>query len=663
MKKFLWTSWIGLSAVTLIWAQDTPLDSVSSVQLQEVIIINTAANTKNQKASASIESYLQEGKNIDMIQRGGYAWEPILHNMPMERSSLTIDGMHIFNACTDKMDPITSYVETSNLKRATIRSGQQGSMYGPTIGGGIDLQTQRATFTPEAHSRFGLQTGYESNNQLQVYGGNASFSNSKWYINTNLMYRDAENYKAGGNETILYSQYRKLNAAGTIGYALSDSQTLEANLIYDKATDVGYPALPMDVSLAEALIASLRYEIRPINSWVTAWDTKIYYNTITHRMDDTKRPPETLAMHMDMPGWSDTFGVYSTIKGTYENHHLSTTINSFYNKSLAEMTMYPKDPNEKLMFLRTWPDIHTNYTGLHIQDHWELDNSKSFLFSASLGNHYNQVKNMTGLQIFYPEMDDNKSRLLASAAANFNVQEKKWGYGFGLAFGQRAPSVSEGYGYYLFNSSDKYDYLGNPNLKTEQSFEVNSFIAYNTTNVNTKISASLFHLNNYIIGTIMPGFPAMTPAAIGMKQYNNLDYAQMLSLDWHTTYALTDQWLLKAGLSYHYGEDHTHNPLPLISPLAYDASISYNYKDFDTSLKLQGNALKTNIGKNYGEEPTAAYAILNWIGSYQWYFNRHQLSLNAGVENIFDTYYTTYSDWNHLPRSGRNLFVNLNYHF
>ena len=52
--------------------------------------------------------------------------------------------MRIFGACTDKMDPVTSYVEVSNLSEATISSGQQGSCHGSTIGGSIDEKEANA---------------------------------------------------------------------------------------------------------------------------------------------------------------------------------------------------------------------------------------------------------------------------------------------------------------------------------------------------------------------------------------------------------------------------------------------------------------------------------------------------------------------------------------
>jgi iron complex outermembrane receptor protein len=34
-----------------------------------------------------------------------------------------------------------------------------------------------------------------------------------------------------------------------------------------------------------------------------------------------------------------------------------------------------------------------------------------------------------------------------------------------------------------------------------------------------------------------------------------------------------------------------------------------------------------------------------------------------GMENVWDTLYTTYSDWNKIPRMGRNVFLNLIWNF
>lgn len=77
------------------------------------------------KMAVSVDEFLSSSDNISFIKRGAYAWEPLLNNMSTERSTVTIDGMHVFGACTDKMDPITSYVESNNLATIDIKSGQE----------------------------------------------------------------------------------------------------------------------------------------------------------------------------------------------------------------------------------------------------------------------------------------------------------------------------------------------------------------------------------------------------------------------------------------------------------------------------------------------------------------------------------------------------------
>ncbi|MDO5616086.1 MAG: TonB-dependent receptor plug domain-containing protein, partial [Cruoricaptor ignavus] len=241
-------------------------DSLQIANIQEIIVIGTnSISSQAEKPLGSIDEYLQKATSINMIKRGAYAWEPVINNMATERTVVTIDGMRIFSACTDKMDPVTSYVEISNLSEAEVSSGQQGSCHGSTIGGTLDLNRNKGNFGTEKWD-FSLNSGYESVNQQEIFGGGIKFRNEKIFADTNFMTRDAENYKAGGNTEVLYSQFKKINFSGTFGFKINEQQTLESSVIYDKATDVGYPALPMDVSLAEAVIASLRYNYRFDNS-------------------------------------------------------------------------------------------------------------------------------------------------------------------------------------------------------------------------------------------------------------------------------------------------------------------------------------------------------------------------------------------------------------
>lgn len=636
-------------------------DTLVVKQLNEVVVAGTKSqlHEKQAKTLASVDEFLQKASKIDLIKRGAYAWEPMINGMATERTVITIDGMRIFGACTDKMDPVTSYVEVSNLSEATIASGQQGSCHGNTIGGTLDLKRSQQSFTNKGWD-FGINSGYETNNKQKIAGASINYVDSLFYVNSDVMFRDAENYKAGNNQEVLFSQFRKINVSTITGFRWDANKIIEASVIYDKATNVGYPALPMDVSLAEALITSVKLDYKPTSANIENWETKLYFNTITHTMDDTKRP--NVPIHMDMPGWSDTYGFYSKANGTWKKHQFSANINGFYNRSVAEMTMYPADPNENLMFMYTWPDIRTLYSGIYVEDNWTLNCHSNIKFTTTLGIHNNRVASDFGLQslqIFHPEMSDTKTRFLKSFSANFMSEKENIQYGFGMGYGERAPSVSEGYGFYLFNSFDNFDYIGNPDLKNEQSLEANAFLGFKNKRMQAKFTTAYFHISNFIIGIPDATMAPMTIGANGIKRYTAFDYATIWSNDLNLNYTIHDNWEWKGQLGYNLGRDNNNDGLPFMSPLRYMSSISFQQRKFNAEIMLRGNTTQTEYNPFYGEDKTKDFAILNFNLGYKWQLEKTKIMLNSGVENILDTHYSTYTDWNNLPRMGRNLFVNV----
>src|SRR5690606_4065731 len=126
------------------------------------------------------------------------------------------------------------------------------------------------------------------------------------------------------------------------------------------------------------------------------------------------------------------------------------------------------------MFMYTWPDIRTLYSGVYIKDAYTINENETLVGALRLGFHQNEIAKEVGLeslQIFYPQIKDTKNRMLTSLSSNYNLKKEQWNFSFGLGYGERAPSVSEGYGFFLFNSFDNYDHIGNPTLKNEKALE------------------------------------------------------------------------------------------------------------------------------------------------------------------------------------------------
>lgn len=649
--------------------QSIQKDSLLRQELDEVILIgNPNINfLEENKALGSIDSYLQQSKAVNMIKRGAYAWEPMLNGMSTERSVLTIDGMRIFHACTDKMDPITSYVENTNLSKARIAEGQSGSEFGGTIAGSIDLIRKKSDFSSEEKLGGSAFAGFEVNNKQQIYGLALNYSKPVFYADLDFTYRDAENYKAGHkseqSSEVEYSKFTKYNISAISGYKLNEQKELEGSVIYDRAVDVGYPGLPMDVSLAEAFIASLEYRQRNLSDNLHLWETKAYFNTITHVMDDSTRP--IVPIRMDMPGWSKTQGFYSRLFGTYENHAFKATLSGFRNNSIAEMTMFPNDPNEKDMYMLTWPDVNTHYGGIHFEDNISFTPHLSLLLEGGIGVHHNNVRSELGLnslRLFYPDLSADKTRILKNLSSNFFYHHNQFLHGIGVGFGDRAPSVSEGYGFYLLNIIDNYDYVGNPNMKNEKSLNVNLSSTFESEKWMVKAKVNYFYIMDYIVGKPREGVPPMNITANGIKVYEQLNHASIFNSSLGIIYRPFFDWTFSANASFRYGQGSENTVLPLIQPFSYEVKARYGKQSYFAEIGLEGSTKNRN-SIEFGESQKPGYTLVNLAFSKEMSLNEQALILKLGVENLFDRYYSTFDDWFNIPSMGRNVYANAIFKF
>ena len=330
------------------------------------------------------------------------------------------------------------------------------------------------------------------------------------------------------------------------------------------------------------------------------------------------------------------------------------------------MTMYPNEANQPAMFMYTWPDIRTLYSGVYAKDIYTLNKHHSLSVSTRLGFHNNTIASESGLeslQIFYPDMEDHNNRLLSSITTDYTIKKESYDLSLGLGYGERAPSVSEGYGFYIFNSFDNYDYIGNPQLKKEKAMEVNFTVNFHKEKFHIGLETSYFHLMDYIIGSIDKTLSPMTLGASGVRIYGALPYATIFDVYLNASYKLTHNFSLNGTIGYNYGKGSDQQNLPLIKPVSYMVEVNYFIPGFNAAVQLKGNGNQSHYSSFYGEDKTAAYAILNLNLGNSLVMNKNRLVLKYGIENMLNTHYSTYADWNSIPRQGRNFYVNVSYMF
>ncbi|WP_284460112.1 TonB-dependent receptor [Chryseobacterium sp.] len=613
------------------------------------------------KMSVSVDEFLASSEKISFIKRGAYAWEPLLNNMSTERSVITIDGMHIFGACTDKMDPVTSYLEANNLSAIDIKSGQEGSAHGSTVAGSIDLKRKNTPFGLEKKWNGAYQTGFEFNNKQFFNLGNISYSGNKLAVDGSISFRKADNYYDGNNAEVNHSQYNKFNTAIGIAYKTSPLSSVRVDAIFDRAKNVGFPALPMDLWLSRAMITSASYRQLFNEGLIKSWDTKIYYNTIEHYMDDTRRPENLV--HMDMPGWSTTYGLISSIHLKKERYTSAIELNMYNNTSIAEMRMYPQDRKNRTMFAYSWPWVTTRFSGLSMNNSWEISDKSRVNFGGSLGLNYNESKYVEFNWIFHPGASQQKTRILPSLHAGYQFTEDHFSFSVGTGYGHRAPSVSEGYGYYIYNSFDRYDYIGNPDLNNEISYETNASAGFKNEKMSIEAKVNYFYIQNYIIGKILSLGSPMNYQSVGVKAYTSLDHATLFNMSLNTSYSILPELHWKGSLTYARGRDDKGKNLPFIRPLSYLTSLHFTHHNVGIHTSVNGDFIQLNYSPEYGEDKTPAYAIWNFSVDYNFKIKKIKTVFQVGAENLLNKYYSTYADWGNIPRMGRNIFTSLQFSF
>ncbi len=354
MRKPVWIIYFACLTSTA-FSQEKSFTVFDTILLEEITITETVPlnnrtvlDLYQSSKFSSIDKINSRLEGISLIRRGAYAMEPQMHGFSGGQINITIDGMKMFGACTDKMDPVTSYIEPDNLESLKITHGTSGNRHGSAVGGSFDMLLKGPETSPDREFSIEAGTGYETVSQGINANGALDINREKWAFRSSATYRKHASYTDGNGELVSHSQYEKINLHSVLKVEFDHDNILRMDFLLDDAFDVGYPALPMDVGRAKARIYSLQYEKYPGEGIVQQFKAKIYYNSVFHLMDDSRRDStfflddepggsmDTVYMRMDMPGWSNTWGGFlETEIALNEKNHLYLKVDDYLNFSRA----------------------------------------------------------------------------------------------------------------------------------------------------------------------------------------------------------------------------------------------------------------------------------------------------------------------------------------
>lgn len=635
--------------------------------------------------------FLRQEPNVSGIRKGGIAIDPVARGFKYSQVSVLLNnGVKIEGGCPNRMDPVVSHVENEDISKVEVVKGPYVLKYGPVMGALINIQTTQ----PESYSQPAIHGkvlfGFESNwngqrEHLELSGGNKDV-----YFRTSCGFKGYGSYTAGNGE-LFNTAFKKSYATVDAGFRIKKNHRFMLNYAYDQGNNVQFPALPMDEQLDRTNITSLNYEALNLGKTFNSLQVQGYFSTVYHVMDNYNRPSSktmqsiTTVNALNAGGklvsfW--TVGDCKIITGLDYEH--------VFKDGQKQMTMkmvMNGDTFTSVKFANVFnKDVWTN-VGLFGELQSKFGN---FDFTAALRLDYNQANSSDTFSLVNNGIEyfDKLNSEYINLSLNAGIK-KKLISGFyltaALGLGTRSPSVLERFIKLMPVQFDSYDYLGNPQLKPEQNYQIDLGLNYDLPEIGSFSANGFFSLvHNYILGKILPPsvIKPSTQGAPGVKQFANVNFVYLTGFEFVYRSPVNFKWGVMATAAATYGtnpdavkyiltsgqvsgEEQIHNdPLPEIPPL--EGSLQFYYKFFNAKfvprLSIRMVNSQNRVSEAYLEQVTPGFLTAAFSLAYT---PCNYFSVSAGIENILNNAY-----YEHLNRRiigtvqklyepGRVFYINL----
>ena len=642
----------------------------SVISVDEVVVAGDRSRIDDPSASPhnqnATEDLLDRVPGADFIQRANFAWEPVIRGMNGSQVGLVIDGMKVVGACIDRMDPTSAYVEVENLERLELTKGGFDLNTGSQIGGTVNLMTEKPTFDEPFY--LSTEAGFESASTLRrgrVVGGMAR---GKTSVRASWSYRIADDFTPGGHDAIKNSGYEKNNAKVDVTRKLNHAHRLTGSFLMDNAWGVGYPVLLMDATLAKARIGSLthNWEGHGGGSALKEIETRIYYNTVNHWMDDYKRDvfdrPVMRGMYMPMYGKTETAGLISRWGFHFGPSRMNLTADLYQTNSFGDMWMFSTFENIQDMYLLNLGDVRVRHGAVAAD--WSTPLTERLVGRLNLRWDYSprdvlRPEARSILEGRWGEGDLARTYSFGNASATLEYALNPiTRVRLSLADVARLPSHVENYGHYVYNYVDGFFYTGNPNLKPERSRQMEIGLERWTSRYGLSASVYGNWINDYIVGLADDGLSANE--IYRFRVYRNASSATLVGFELSGVFDLTRGFSVAGTSAYTRGQNHElDEPMYLIPPLSAQLSLRFDqpsyWAEIESRMAMPQNRVATQVSN---EDVTDGYFVVNLRGSVSF---SEQTALRAGIDNLFDTFYHEHLSFGNLPNEGRNVYLSVSW--
>lgn len=647
---------------------------------------------------------------------GAFQVRPRIRGLDSNRVLVLIDGERLNNSrtSTGQSGIELGLVEPSQVQTVEVVRGSGSVLYGTdALAGTINIITRDTPPRRDSGFRFGatFDTFYSSNENgrrgtLGVSGSDKYFAfrlaqsldRFENYFAGDPSETDVQRLREGSFEIgddgeALNSQSHSSNSQATLRFFLNDTNTVKLNYERRRGADIGSAGLAGTFNAFFPFNNrdkfNVRYDVAALTDNLQRISVKAFYQTqyrnFTNILTVGPVPPFFPGLYQFSETVTDTkttgFDVQSD--WLFGRHNVIAGV-SFFNddntdRRLVVQSTTAASPSRTFRSTRSVPDASLSNIAFFAQDEFRLTSrlklvggfrfdqfktaaqpTAQFVIDPRLTVQQIEQLGLTGLT---DGLDVTNTAVTGDFAViytltpNVNLSAR-----IGRSF--RTPNISERF--FTDAGSAEGFLVGNPSLEPESGINFDANVKFRTRRVN----GSVTYFNNYFTNFLATEFTgvriAQAPprAPIDVFQTRNVRKARIqgFEAELEAPIKISFGYLTPYGnFSYLRGDDLDEgDPLDAISPVRTNIGFRWQnfgkhyYFDYNTRIVTKQERLSNSLSVvNGGTEP--GYVTHNIGGGYYFRKERFNFSINAGVSNLFDRFYS--EQFTFSPARGRSFTI------
>ncbi|MDW7692782.1 TonB-dependent receptor [Flammeovirgaceae bacterium SG7u.111] len=639
-----------------------------------VIALHASADQKQSlaidyqdKAAHDAAALLNQLPAFNSIRKSGnYGFDPVFRGFKYDQLNIVIDGCQTASAaCPNRMDPPISQVSPNMMEGIDIYKGPHSLRFGNALGGTINFKTNLPSFSTQPRGYGRVSGSYESNGDIFRTEAMAGARNKVIDLSLFGAFAKGNDYQDGNGEAVP-ANFMRNSFGANLGVKLTPNQTLTFSATKNKAKDVEFPALPMDLRSDDTWLFNTSHQINFSDRKLSTWKTSVYETIVDHLMDNFDKNLDPRMVDASTSAKTKNYGGRTEGTWHFDNGSLyagaDARIESADGKRERSFLMGPN--KGKTVQDNAWQNSQIKRMSGFAEYHFGKGNTQ-FVFSGRL--EYNNAK-ATDIQSKFEGANEinatNQVNPSLSLGAIYDLG-KGFSVGTWLARAQRSGSIAERYINFFPVGNDPYEMLGNPDILPEVNNQLDISFGYKNTDTQIKLDLFASYLQDFISSSIDTTLSPLLPTSPGVRRFINLSEAFKTGFEISWSQHLIGAFQQQLSFAYTYAQDLSRDePLPEIAPMDIRYVLFANFLEgkLVPELSYRYVMAQNRISEEYGETVTPAFNLLDAKINYQ--FSK-SIQATAGVQNLFDkTYYE------HLNRSvrgtpnaiyapGRSFFVSV----